>query len=216
MKQDIYIFGAGGLGKETACLLRDLPQYNIAAFVDRDDTTQTEMVAGGMSFPVISESEFEKRCIADSQVCAVIAIGKPGPRFSIAQRFGELCQFPNIIHPSVVFTGEVTLGKGNLITHHCFFTDNITIGGFNYFNTYNTIGHDVIIGSYNSILPSCNISGCVAIGNRNLIGAQTFIIEGKRVGNNNIIGAGSVVLCNMEDNSTWVGSPAKEIKRLKE
>lgn len=210
MKQDIYIFGAGGLGKETVCLLRDLPQYNIAAFVDKDGTTHTEMVANGISFPVISESEFEKRCITDSHICAVIAIGKPGPRFNIVQRFVKLCQFPNIIHPSVDFTGKVTLGSGNLIAHHCFFTDNIIIGDFNYFNTFNYIGHDGVIGSYNSILPSCNISGCVVIGNRNLIGAQTFIIEGKHVGDNNIIGAGSVVLREIENNSTWFGLPAKE------
>lgn len=210
MKQDIYIFGAGGLGKETVCLLRDLPQYNVVAFVDRDDVIKTEMIANGISFPVIGENEFEKRCMADNQICAVIAIGKPGPRCSIAQRFGELCQFPNIIHPSVDFIGKVTLGRGNLIAHHCFFTDNIMIGDFNYFNTFNYVGHDVIIGNCNSILPSCNISGCVTIGNRNLIGAQTFIIEGKKIGDNNIVGAGSVVLRIIKDDSTWYGVPAKE------
>lgn len=210
MKRDIYIFGTGGLGKETACLLCDLPQYNIVAFVEKEDVVKAEMIANGFSFPVINENDFEKRCMVDNQICAVIAIGKPNPRFSIAQRFGNLCLFPNIIHPSVDFIGQVKLGRGNLITHHCFFTDNIQIGDFNYFNAFNYIGHDVVVGSYNSILPSCNISGCVTIGNRNLIGAQAFIIEGKHLGNDNSIGAGSVVLRSIEDNSTWVGVPARE------
>ena len=210
MKQDIYIFGAGGLGKETVCLLQDLPQYNVVAFVDKDDITRTSVVANGIRFPIISEMAFEKRCMEDRRVCAVIAIGKPGPRFSVAQRFGDLCLFPNIIHPSVDFVGQVSLGRGNLIAHHCFFTDNIQIGDFNYFNVFNYVGHDVVMGSYNSILPSCNISGCVTVGNRNLIGAQAFIIEGKHVGNGNSIGAGSVVLKPIEDCSTWVGVPAKE------
>ena len=71
MKQDIYIFGAGGLGKETVCLLQDLPQYNVVAFVDKDDITRTSVVANGIRFPIISEMAFEKRCMEDRRVCAV-------------------------------------------------------------------------------------------------------------------------------------------------
>lgn len=212
MKRDIYIFGAGGLGKEIACLLRDLPQYNIVAFVDRDDTTQTEMIVSGVKIPILGESEFEKRCKANSQICAVIAIGKPDSRFNIAQRFGELCQFPNIIHPSVSFSGKVTLGKGNLITHHCFFTDNITIGDFNLFNLLITITHDVEIGSYNIFLPNTNISGLVKIGDKNLLGSKVFVIEKTKIGSNNIIGAGCVLLCDVENNSTWFANPARKLK----
>ncbi len=62
-------------------------QYNVVAFVDKDDITRTSVVANGIRFPIISEMAFEKRCMEDRRVCAVIAIGKPGPRFSVAQRF---------------------------------------------------------------------------------------------------------------------------------
>lgn len=210
-KQNLYIFGASGLGRETYCLLRDLPQYRVEAFVEHDANDLREVSVADNVVKVIKESEFESLCKQNKAICAVIAIGRPHLREKIAERFGALCEFPNIIHPSVDFTGKVTLGRGNLITPHCFFSENITIGDFNFFNTFNNVGHDVVIGDCNVLLPSCIISGFVAIGNRNLLGAQTFVIEHKSIGDEIVIGAGSVVLSNIIENGTYFGAPARKI-----
>ena len=46
------------------------------------------------------------------------------------------------------------------------------------------------------------------------IGANATILPGLTIGENAIIGAGSVVIKNVPANTTWVGNPARQIKKL--
>ncbi len=46
------------------------------------------------------------------------------------------------------------------------------------------------------------------------IGANATILPGITIGENAIIGAGSVVIKNVPPNTTWVGNPARQIKKL--
>lgn len=75
-----------------------------------------------------------------------------------------------------------------------------------------TIGHDAVLGSYTTILPSVNISGLVKIGECVSIGTGTAVIQGITIGEKTIIGAGSVVVNDLPENCTAVGTPAKPIK----
>lgn len=44
------------------------------------------------------------------------------------------------------------------------------------------------------------------------IGANATILPGITIGENAMIGAGSVVVCDIPSNTTWVGNPARQIK----
>ena len=48
----------------------------------------------------------------------------------------------------------------------------------------------------------------------NFIGAGAVIIQGCKIGKNSIVGAGSVVLHDIEENSTYVGNPARKVKEV--
>lgn len=207
----IYIFGAGGLGREVYCLLKDFPHYTVGGFVEAENFGCHIVKVNGIEVDSISENQFAEICKKKKDVCAVIAIGNPALRRKIAERFSNGCLFPNIIHPSVNRTGIVRFGKGNLVAHQCLFTDNIEIGDFNFFNVQNSVGHDAKIGDFNVVMPSCNISGETIIGSQNLIGAKSFILQGLVIGSMNTIGAGCVLLRNVADNCNLFGVPAKKI-----
>ena len=69
------------------------------------------------------------------------------------------------------------------------------------------VQHSVTIGMLYSD------EGVPVIGKNVVIGARAIILGNVKVGDNAKIGAGSVVLCDVPENSTAVGVPARVIKK---
>jgi len=207
--KDIYIFGASGYARETAFIIQEL-EFNIKAFIDIK-SNDIEISINKFSYPIISEESFYNLCL-NNNLYAVIAISDPKITEKIITRFQEICEFPNIIHPSSKIYGSYNIGVGNLISYNCIFTDNIKIGSFNRFNVGVAVGHDVDIGDNNQFNPSCNISGYVTIENNNFFGVNSVILQKVRIKNNTIVGASSLVLRNILKEGTYIGVPAKKIE----
>ena len=212
--ENIAIFGAGGYGRELACLLKiinkESPTWNLVGFYDDNPDlkgTHNEygVVLGGMKD---LNSVKEKLAVA-------IAIGNP----SVVKKVVSLIDnnnlyFPNLVSPNTVFLDRdsVKIGRGNIICINCSFSCNIHIGDFNTFNGWINVGHDANIGSFNSIMPDVKISGEVHIGEVNFIGCAAVILQQISIGNNTTIGANSTVLRKTKDGCTYVGNPATRVK----
>ena len=119
--------------------------------------------------------------------------------------------FTNLIHQSVIFFKNVTLGKGIILSPNCIVSNSCVIGNHVSINLGCTLGHDVSIGDYCQINSQCDLTGHVKVGNRVFIGSSVAIIPKVKVGNNVKIGAGSVVLRSIKDDKSVFGNPAKEI-----
>lgn len=210
MMKEIYIFGLGGFAREVFYLIKDLNCFDVKAFIDRKPVVSCISIYNE-SIPVISEDNFLKICTTQKKIDVVIAIANSLIVSNIISRFRILCEFPNLIHPSVKIFGVLKMGVGNVIAYNCLFSDNVTIGSFNRFNIGNIIGHDVEIGDNNHFNPSCNISGNVKIGDDNLIGVKAVILQGIKLGNGNTVGASSLLFKNIKDDSTYIGVPAKKM-----
>ena len=214
MKRDIVIYGAGGFGREIACLLRLInerdEQWNLVGFLDDNpDLCGTSNEYG----PVLGGSEWLEIC--KKPVSVAIAIGNPKAVKAIAERItNPLVDFPNIYAPSVTFLDKssMRIGKGNIICTDCFVSCNVQIGNFNLFNGYIPIGHDVVIGDFNVVMPSCNISGGVRIGDCNFFGVQSVVLQYIKIGNETRIGANSVIMRKTKDGFLYMGNPAKRIE----
>ncbi len=208
--KDIYIIGASGFGREVAWLIEELNEWNIAGFIDDNEKIQNTLindipVAGGISF--LSG--------VDKEINVVIAIGNPVIREKIVS---ILESNPNIIFPNIIAKGVriskyIQLGHGNIICTGAVLTTNIKIGNFNHINLSCTVGHDAELKNYVTVYPSVNVSGNVTIGNSCEIGTGTKIIQGKHIGENIILGAGSVVIKDIAECGTYVGSPARKVIR---
>lgn len=211
--KDIVIYGAGGFGREIACLLRLINerenQWNLIGFLDDNETiwgTYNEYgtVLGGADW--LNQYTKELAC--------AIAVGNP---MAVQKIVGVInnpkVDFPNLYAPTVTFLdeGSLKIGRGNILCYGCFISCNVKIGNFNLFNGNITIGHDANIGDYNVFMPASNISGGVMMGNSNFLGVQSVILQYIKVGNNTRIGANSVVMRKTKDGFLYMGNPAKRL-----
>ncbi len=96
------------------------------------------------------------------------------------------------------------IGKGFNIQHGF----GIVIGPRYKIGDYFTIHQGVTLGQKNLNSPNETIS----IGNHVTVFAGSTILGNLQIGNNANIGANSVVLSSVEENSVYVGSPAKRVK----
>lgn len=213
--KDIAIYGAGGFGREVACLIRlineslDEPRWNQIGFFDdnkgiKGTTNEYGKVLGGM----------ETLNAWKTPLDIAIAVGNPQVVKKIAEGVNNsLVDFPNIIAPSVTWLDKrnVRMGKGNLLCSGCLVSCNIEIGNFNVFNGCIPIGHDTRIGNYNVIMPSCNISGGITMGDCNFMGVKSAVLQYLKIGNNTRIGAGAVVMRNTKDGYLYIGIPAQKL-----
>ena len=211
---DIVVYGAGGFGREIACLLRLINEkeytWNLLGFLDDNadlhgTSNDYGRVLGGIEW-----------LNAYSKPLAVsIAVGNPNAVKSIIGKINNPnVDFPNLYAPSVTFLDKSSLkiGKGNIFCSNCFISCNVQVGDFNLFNGYIPIGHDCVIGSFNVVMPSSNISGGVVIGDGNFLGVQSVVLQYIKIGNNTRIGANSVVMRKTKDGFLYIGNPAKRIE----
>lgn len=211
--KDIAIYGAGGFGRELACLIRRIntesnENWNLIGFFDDGlqpgDRNEYGEVLGDMN----TLNNWE------TPLSVAFAIGNPKIVEMLCHKISnEKISFPNIIAPDTIFLDKdnMSMGKGNVICSRCLISCNVHIGDFNTLNGYITVGHDTIIGNYNTIMPAVKISGGVNIGERNFMGVNSVIIQYKSIASDVVVGAGAVVVKNLKKIGTYVGNPAKRL-----
>lgn len=212
--KDIAIYGAGGFGREIACILNKInavdPTWNLIGFFDDGVEKGTQISHFGSVLGNIDDLN-----AWDKPLAVVLAIGNPKIVKLLANKISnENISFPNIIAPSAYFLDKesVQIGKGNLILSNCLVSCDVKIGDFNIFNGFVPVGHDVEIGNYNVVMPSVNISGAVKIGDCNFFGVQSVVLQCLKIGNDTRIGANSVIIRNTKDGNLYMGNPAMKIK----
>jgi len=208
--KDIAIFGAGGFGREIACIINLLNKehkvWNLIGFFDdgleKDTQNEYGKILGGMT-------ELNQW---DSPLSIVVAIGNPKTlKFVVEKIVNPYVDFPNIVAPNVfMMDGEsLKMGKGNVICPNSLISCNIRLGDFNLLNVFTQVGHDTELGDFNIVMPSVNISGGIKIGNGNLFGVKSTILQYKKIGDAVTVAPGSVLSRNAKDGKMYIGNPAK-------
>jgi acetyltransferase EpsM len=185
MSIKLWIYGAGGMGKETLWLISEISNYVVDGFID--DYLQSNSFK---NLPVIKNALNQYNCI--------VAIADTQIRKEITHR-NEKLTYVNLIHPSVKINSSIQIGKGNIICQGVVLTVDISLANHVIININSTIGHDAVIEDFVSIMFGVHIcSGAVVLPNI-------------KIGKWCKIGAGSVVTKDVPDNSIIAGVPAKEI-----
>ena len=211
--KDIAIYGAGGFGREVACLIRMINEaqpdenerWNLIGFFDDGQPAGTRNEYGEVLGNIDTLNRYWQ------ELAVAIAVGSPSVVKSVFEKIeNPKIYFPNLIAPKTIFLDRtnITLGHGNIICSRCLISCHVSIGNFNIFNGYIPLGHDTVIGNFNVIMPSVNISGAIQIGNENFIGVQSVLLQCIKIGNNVRIGANSVVIRNTKDGQLYMGNPA--------
>ena len=209
----IAIYGAGGFGREIACLINKIneksPVWELVGFFDDGKAKGTKNEYGEVLGGINEVNEYPE------DLAIAIAIASPKIVEKIVSNItSSKIYYPNIISPDLVYldSNNVSIGYGNIICSYCLISCNVEIGNFNILNGYIPIGHDTKIGNFNSVMPSVKISGEVTIGDRNFFGVNSVVLQQIRVGNDTVIGANSLIIRKTKDGMTYVGSPASIMK----
>ena len=213
--KDIAIYGAGGFGREVACLINRINKielaWNLIGFFDDRLDLKGKMIShfGPCLGGIEVLNSYQK------ELAVVIAIGNSDiVKRLVGKITNDRVSFPNLIDVSFYKVDPETfsIGKGNIIQGPGSATCDVTIGDFNVLNGSVVIGHDVKIGSYNTLMPAVRISGEVSIGECNFLGVGSIVLQQIKIGNNVRLGAGSVLMTKPKDGNLYLGVPARKME----
>jgi sugar O-acyltransferase (sialic acid O-acetyltransferase NeuD family) len=211
--KELYILGAGGFGREVAWLVSRIndvqPTWDLKGFIDNNSNFYGKLLDG---YYVIGDDEYLLSIKREIWIVCTVASAKV--RKKIIEHFigHPNIKFATLIDPSVIHSNLISVGEGSIICAGTIISVDISIGKHVIINLDCTIGHDGVIKDFVTINPSVNVSGNTVIEKCVELGTGTQIIQGIHIGEESIIGAGSVVIRNIPDKCTAVGSPAKPIK----
>lgn len=211
---DIAIFGAGGFGREVACLIKRInkikPTWNFIGFFDDDqklwgqENEYGKVLGGTEALNVWAEP-----------LALAVGIGSPKAVSTvIASLSNPNLNYPNLFDPTVIILDEdnYKLGKGNIFAANCIISIAVRVGDFNTFNNNVVLGHDSVVGSFNSFMPNVNISGGVTIGNRNFFGVKSSVLQYLKIGDDTTIGGNAFVIRSTKNGFLYIGNPAKRME----
>ncbi|MCH5186270.1 MAG: acetyltransferase [Oscillospiraceae bacterium] len=202
----LIIIGAGGHGKVVADIA-SLCGYKEIAFIDDD----TSLSSGNYSYPVIDIVENTMK-YKDSDF--FVAIGNASVRERIYKKLiEERLNIVTLIHPSAVTASGIDIGKGTVIMAGAIINPGSTIGNGCIINTAATVDHDCTINDFAHISVGAHLGGTVNIGRSGWIGIGAAVINNTDICDNCMIGGGAVVVNNIDTAGTYVGNPAKLIKK---
>lgn len=209
----IAIYGAGGFGREVACLIHKInevkPEWELIGFFDDNPSLKGQMI----SHYAPCLGGWEELNNFDGELAVAMAIGNAKIVKPLINRItNDKISYPNLIHPRVNFNdfSTVKIGKGNIVQGGCFFSCDVEVGDFNVLNGSVVLGHDDRIGSYNIFMPAVRVSGQVTIGDENYFGVGAIILQQLKIGNDTRFGAGCVLMTKPKDGCLYIGNPAKK------
>lgn len=208
MKQPLYLYGAGGLGREILSWIRLLDRWEPLGFLD-DTLAAGDRVKG---LPVMGNAEAAQHLPADSWY--VVTIGNPTAKAIAVNKLMRFTQqFATLIHPRAIIQdpASVYIGPGTLVCAGCILTTDIHIGEHVLINLNATVGHDSRVGRCTSIMPGVQVSGEVEIGEQVLVGSGASIINKVSIGAESVVAMGSVVTKPVKSGVTVAGVPARPI-----
>lgn len=210
--KDIVIYGAGGFGREVACLINEInsntPEWNLLGFIDdgvpHGYSNEYGEVLGGVEY-------LNSR---KATINLVFGIGSQNTVKALYKKIDNPnIEFPNLFSPSLHWLDKSNFkaGMGNVICAQGFVSCNVKIGNFNIINNGVSLGHDCRIGDFNALMPGAHVSGGVEIGNLNFMGVNSSILPYFKIADEVTVGAGSVVMRNIKKSGTYVGVPAQKL-----
>lgn len=198
----LIIIGASGHGKVVADIAK-LNGYKDIVFLD-DDTSKTEC----FGLPVIGT--VSKLNDLDGDI--FVAVGNSQIREKIMNSYSDR-NYPVLIHPSAVVAQNIKIGEGAVIMAGAIINPDVIIGKGAIINTSSSIDHDCVLEDFVHVAVGAHLCGTVNVGNNTWIGAGATVSNNINICAEVTVGAGAVVIRDIEEKGTYVGIPAKNIKK---
>jgi sugar O-acyltransferase (sialic acid O-acetyltransferase NeuD family) len=207
----VFIFGAGGLGREVLSVFRALTAAgeNVTChgfIVDPEFVTE----------PILNKLPVHRGLSAlghDRDVRVVVAIGDPSRRRAAVQRIERLVgpRFASAIHPGATIGDEVRIDAGVMVVGPASITTGASIGRHVVINPLVNVSHDCTLADYVTLSPAVALAGGVDVCEGAELGIGANVIPRLTVGAWSVVGAGATVIRSVSANCTVAGVPARQI-----
>ena len=203
----LLIAGAGGHGKVVADTARACGSWRHIAFVD----DRHAELAQAADWPVLGALADAESLRAEFDA-AVVAIGDSRVRLQWIDRLAAAgFRLPALVHPTAWVSPLAVLGSGTVVLAHAVVQAEARLGAGCIVNTAATVDHDCRIGDGVHICPGAHLAGEVHVGAESWIGIGASVIQRVCIGERVTVGAGAAVICDVEDDRTVGGCPAREL-----
>lgn len=200
--RDLFIVGAGGLGREAAWTVERInaasqqPLWRLIGFADDDPAKATGNFEG---YPMLGSVEKASKDHPGASV--FIAIGDNAIRRKVyAQLRGH--DFPAMIDPSAQVSPTTEFKHGTYIACEAVVSVGTEIGKFVIINARAGVGHDSVVGDFSNVAPGVSLSGHTTLGQDVFMGTNSCTAPGRKVGDGATVACGTPVLKDVEPGST--------------
>lgn len=201
--KSIVIIGASGHGKVIADIAKNVG-YEKITFLDDGRTGKVG------DYEIVGDSSLIDSFDADF----FVAIGNGIVRERISRMLEEKGKnIPTLVHPAAVVAESARLGCGTSVMAGAVINPDAVIGKGSIINTGSSVDHDCVIGEYNHISVGSHIAGSVVTDENVWIGAGATVSNNITICSNVLLGAGAVAVKNIEEAGTYIGVPAKIMKK---
>lgn len=199
---DLYLAGAGGVGREAldvalAC------GVSVVAFLDDELAGQT--VRG---LPVLAPSQ------APRGEAYLIGIANPAVRARLSGLLDSRgLTAVTLIHPRAGVGPETRLAAGCLVHANAYISSSVSIGAHCQVHYNATVGDGATLDERVSVYPGAHVAGSVRLAADVTVGSNAVVLDGLTVGLGSFVGAGAVVTRDVPSGLVVIGSPARPLKK---
>ena len=211
----VVIIGASGFGREVLWTLHDCnrksKKYEILGFIDDNKSLWGKLID---QTPILGGLDWFSTKTKQKVQC-IVAIGDPKIRQEIVKTLEKKdITFATVIHPSVIYSKSVQIGKGTVIQAGSILTIDIKIGEHVHINIDSTVGHNSVVADFVTINPGVHVNGNTIIEKGVYVGTGAAMKHRIKIGKWSIIGAGTVLIEDVPEFSMYAGVPGKLKKKL--
>ncbi len=211
------VIGAAGHAQEVAWSLREerRARGETADILFFDDHVPLGPLASGLG-AVVGEIRHAAEYAGDG-AALVMGLGLPAGKEAVAARLTGLgLPWATIVHPRATVGPNVAIGAGSYVAAGAILTVNVRVGRFATVNMHCQVAHDDVLGDFVTLHPDVHLAGGVTVGDRCELGTGAIVIPGLTLGPATVLGAGCVVVDSLPGGHTYVGTPARVLRRAQE
>lgn len=215
MKTPLIILGAVGncLDIAEATLALDDGRYELLGFLDDDPKKQGTKPLG---LPVLGTLAAIPQHPSVQFVSGIGNARMFQRKADIIGRTGLPAErFATIVHPRAVVSASARIGPGSVILANATLCAQARIGAHVLVLPNCVIGHDTEIGDYSILTAGVVLSGGVHVGASSYIGSGARVREGLSLGEGSLLGMGAVLVKDQPSGTVYVGTPARELRRVR-
>lgn len=208
----LLLIGAGGLSRETAQAVSAEGVATVVGILD-DDVAKTGTEVAGM--PVLGTTADLPGIAGEVGVIATVASSAdPERRLRLVARLGLAPErWGAVVHPAASLATSTLLGRGSVVLAGTVATADVTIGDHVVIMPGCVLTHDVRLADGVTLAAGVLLAGGVEVGRGAYLGSGAKVREGVRIGAGAVVGMGSVVLRDVPAGETWLGVPARPVRR---